>query len=93
MWMCEALWEARVSPWRALADVDDDELESALRAAASSMRDSVDGRVGGKHAHRRAGRPCARCGTPIRSWPLGSAARTAYWCPRCQDGGEEPPAK
>ena len=93
MWMCEALWQARVSPWRALADVGDDELESALRAAASLMRASVDGAVRGKHAHRRAGRACTRCGTPIRSWPLGSTARTAYWCPRCQHGGEEPPAK
>jgi endonuclease VIII len=93
MWMCEALWDARVSPWRTLADVADAELDSALRAAARLMRASVDGEVTRKRVHRRAGRGCARCGTPIRSWPLGSAARTAYWCPSCQHGGEEPPAK
>jgi len=93
MWMCEALWQARVSPWRRLDDVSDDELEAALRAAAMLMRASVDGEAVPKRVHRRAGHACRRCGTPIRSWPLGSSARTAYWCPSCQHGGEEPRAK
>jgi len=35
--------------------------------------------------YRRAGRPCRRCGTPIRSTRQGRAApRSTYWCPRCQ---------
>jgi len=35
--------------------------------------------------YRRAGRPCRRCGTLVRSAPLGSAIpRTTYWCPSCQ---------
>jgi formamidopyrimidine-DNA glycosylase len=34
------------------------------------------------YVYRRSGRPCRRCGTPIRSWEL--AARTMYACPRCQ---------
>jgi formamidopyrimidine-DNA glycosylase len=93
MWMCEALWQARVSPWRSLDDVSDEEVGSALRAAASLMRASAAGGVVAKQVHRRAGHACRRCGEAIRSWPLGSSARTAYWCPRCQDGGEEPPAK
>ena len=31
--------------------------------------------------YRRAGRPCPRCGTPIRSRGQGDDNRTAYWCP------------
>ena len=36
--------------------------------------------------YRRAGRPCRRCGVPIRSRGLGELNRTAYWCERCQRG-------
>ncbi|WP_405750083.1 DNA glycosylase [Streptomyces sp. NBC_00012] len=32
----------------------------------------------------RAGRPCLRCGTPIRSADQDS--RPAFWCPHCQSG-------
>lgn len=34
----------------------------------------------------RAGRPCRRCGTKVRSAELGpeSQERIAYWCPACQ---------
>ncbi len=32
----------------------------------------------------RAGRPCRRCGTPIRSVKRPPDARTTYWCPTCQ---------
>ena len=34
MWKAEALWQRAVSPWRALADVSDEELRAALAAAA-----------------------------------------------------------
>jgi endonuclease-8 len=34
--------------------------------------------------YRRTGRPCRRCGTPIRSAAGGALARRWYWCPRCQ---------
>ena len=36
MWKAEALWEARVSPWRALADVSDDELAAVLEASRTA---------------------------------------------------------
>jgi endonuclease-8 len=93
MWMCEALWDIALSPWTHLEDVSDEDVRRALRSAARLMRAALDGARGGKRVHRRAGRPCLRCGTAIRSWPLGDAARTAYWCPGCQHGGEEPAAK
>lgn len=32
----------------------------------------------------RVGRPCRRCGTPIRRRKQGSQGRSTYWCERCQ---------
>jgi endonuclease-8 len=32
----------------------------------------------------RGGKPCRRCGTPIRVNKTGLDARLTYWCPRCQ---------
>jgi endonuclease-8 len=90
MWKAEALWEARVSPWRALADVSDDELTAVLEAAHRHMSASVEGARPLRHVYRRAGRACHRCGAVIRSAPQGDHARTAYWCPGCQVGGNPP---
>jgi endonuclease-8 len=87
MWMSEALWDARLSPWSRVGDRSDDDLLSALRAAHRLMRGSLDGRRGQRRVYRRAGRPCPRCGTPIRSRGQGDDNRTAYWCPACQEGG------
>jgi endonuclease VIII len=90
MWLAEALWAARLSPWRRLADVDEDERRRALESAAVPMRASVDrDRAGPRQVYRRAGRPCPRCKARIRSFGQGDENRTAYWCPVCQVG--EPP--
>jgi endonuclease-8 len=86
MWMSEALFDARVSPWLRLADATEDELRAALAAAARLMRGRIDGARGGRRVYRRKRRPCPRCGETVRSWPLGDAARMAYWCPGCQRG-------
>jgi endonuclease-8 len=84
MWKAEALYAAGVEPWVALREVDDERLRSVLAAAATLMQ-APRGRR--RHSvYRRAGRPCLRCGTPIRSWPQGDDARMAYWCPTCQEG-------
>jgi endonuclease-8 len=86
MWMAEALWRVRLSPWTPVGTVADERLREALEEASSLMRRALDrGRGPGGHAvYRRAGRPCRRCGTPIRSRGLGDHNRTAYWCPACQ---------
>jgi endonuclease-8 len=87
MWMAESLWRAKLSPWARLADVSDDDRRLGLETAATLMRASVDaGREPRKQVHARAGRPCPRCGTPIRARGQGDANRTAYWCPACQPG-------
>ena len=92
LWKAEALWEARVSPWRQLADVSEDELRRTLGCAHRLMRAGVEGTRPLRHVYRRAGRACRRCGTVIRSAPQGESARIAYWCPGCQRGGDEPSA-
>jgi endonuclease-8 len=91
VWKAEALWEAEVSPWRPILEVDDTQLAAVVDAAARLMRRSVGGARDPRHVYRKPGRPCPRCGTSIRSFPQGDAARTAYWCPGCQRG-EDPPA-
>jgi endonuclease-8 len=45
---------------------------------------TTGGAPGGVAVYGRAGRPCRRCGTRILSRRQGEAARTTYWCPRCQ---------
>jgi endonuclease-8 len=92
LWKAEALWEARVSPWRRVDEVRDDELLAVLDAAHSLMRTSVEGVRPARRVYRRAGRTCPRCGGVVRSAPQGDNARTAYWCPRCQVGGSPPPS-
>jgi endonuclease-8 len=92
LWKAEALWEACVSPWRCLNEVDDSELRAVLEAAHTLMRASVEGPRPARHVYRRAGRLCPRCGGSIRSAPQGENARMAYWCPGCQVGGNAPPS-
>ena len=88
IWMTESLWQARLSPWLAVADAKDDELGAALGWAQRMMRASVEGTRSLHSVYRRAGRPCPRCGATILSRGLGDANRTAYWCGRCQRGPE-----
>jgi endonuclease VIII len=92
VWKAESLWRVELSPWLRLDQVSDDELERVLSEAARLMRAALDGGRGNRAVYKRAGRPCPRCGTPIRSRGQGDDNRTAYWCPGCQRGEESPGA-
>jgi endonuclease-8 len=92
LWKAEALWQARVSPWRRLEELDDADLQAVLEAAHTMMAASLAGPRPARRVYRRAGRPCPRCGGLVRSAPQGDNARTAYWCPGCQVGGDAPPS-
>ena len=92
MWKAEALWRSRVSPWRALADVPDEQLRETLAAAHELMQHRLDGARPLHRVYRRVGRACSRCGGIIRSYPQGEHARVTYWCPGCQKGGRQPRA-
>jgi len=64
---------------------------NARPGAAAGRVTTLDPRTSARLAptqlwvYRRAGRPCHRCGTLIKSAPQGSdVPRTTYWCPNCQ---------
>jgi endonuclease VIII len=90
MWMAEALWSIGVSPWLRVREVDDAVLRDAVEAARRLMREALATGRPGRQVYRRAGRPCLRCTTIVRSRGQGDHNRTAYWCPSCQAGGAAP---
>ena len=86
-------------PWQRVADIPggvrDDLLHTAAtllernaRAESPSRITTVDvaaTRPGDRlYVYGRAGRPCLRCASPIRSRAQGRQARRTFWCPRCQ---------
>ncbi len=85
IWRCEALFLEGCSPWAPASRLKDEELDALMATAARIMHESV-GSTGKppRWVYRRTGRPCRRCGTPVKSRPQGEQARTAYWCPTCQ---------
>jgi endonuclease-8 len=97
----EVLFVERVSPFVAVSEVDDATLGRLVDTARRLMRANVApgrgperitttgaGPGGGPlFVYGRAGRPCRRCRTPIRTARQGSELpRTTYWCPSCQGG-------
>lgn len=63
-------------------------LRMAIRVGGTTLRDYVgaDGSPGyfrqKLYVYERAGKPCRRCGTPIRQLTQGQ--RSTYYCPKCQ---------
>jgi endonuclease-8 len=80
----EGCWEARIDPHRRLDEISDQELTDVLTATRTLMLEAVASGRQPNRIYRRAGQPCPRCGTTIRSRAQGDAARTTYWCPGCQ---------
>ena len=96
----EVLFIERVSPFARVGDLDDPTLRrlvetakrllraNAFRPTRGAERVTTDGdrsADGPLWVYRRSGRPCRRCGTPIRSTTQGSSLpRLTWWCPSCQ---------
>ena len=87
----------RVSPFAPVGALSDDQLRRMLEGGARLVRANNGGgaRVttpagspSRLYVYSRTGRPCLRCGTPVRSTvtrPHETAnPRRVYWCPRCQ---------
>ena len=98
----EVLWLERVAPAMPVGELDDATLTRLVTTAADLLRANAErghgpqrvttGRdrhaVGPLYAYGRTGRPCRRCGAPIRSAQQGrELPRTTYWCPVCQPAG------
>lgn len=93
----EALWRARINPRAtrlstgragALLDAIREVLDAGIANGGTTLRDYRDATgSSGSNQHElasygRAGEPCLRCGTPLRSAMID--ARTSTWCPACQ---------
>jgi endonuclease VIII len=80
----EGCFAARIDPATRLGEVDDERLAAVLELTRELMLEAVETGRQPSRVYRQAGRPCPRCGEPIRSRAQGDSARISYWCPRCQ---------
>jgi endonuclease-8 len=95
----EILFLRGVDPWTRVCDVSDLEglvdlthrVMDANRAAGRQVTTGDTRRGRDRWVYGRAGQPCRRCGTTVRSAPQGDAPteRITSWCPHCQP---RPPA-
>jgi endonuclease-8 len=96
LYRLEALFLRGITPWVAVGDVADLRALAELgRRLMLANKDHVEQITTGSKKRgethwvfERSGRPCRRCGTPIRSTEQGIPPyqRLTYWCPRCQLG-------
>lgn len=97
----ELCFMLRLSPWLPVAELPSAERLVALarklldvNKARTARVTTADPRIDHRlWVYGRGGRPCRRCGTPIRvahQGPVGQE-RPTYWCPRCQPGPEPTP--
>ena len=87
VWKSEGCFDARIDPWRKVADVSDEEALRIVRIVRPRMQDSVSrgGHIRGLQVYDRAGRPCPRCSNSrILARGQGDDNRTTYWCASCQ---------
>jgi len=102
IWKHETLFRCGINPWRCVGELDDKTLRALIAKAQELLRASVGKPNAGGVERRptmwvymRAGQPCRRCHTRIRSARQGVDIRHTAWCPACQPlvGGQmEPPA-
>ena len=90
VYKAEVLFLSGLSPWQPVGGVADigavaDLAKRLLEANKERHGHITTGslRRGEEHwVYGRRGRPCRRCGTPIRS--AGQQDRITFWCPSCQ---------
>jgi endonuclease-8 len=85
----EVCWARRVDPATPVRALSVEQRRALLETAARLLQANLGAgprtTVAGGHAvYGKRGRPCRRCGTPIRSNRQGDHARVTYWCPTCQ---------
>jgi endonuclease-8 len=89
----ETLFACGADPFAPVSAFSAGELERVTGKARALMSANLSGAPrrtfgaagGAPYAvYRRSGLPCRACGTSIRMRRQGTAARSTYWCPRCQ---------
>lgn len=91
IWKHETLFRCGVNPWRTVSELDDATLMGIVTTAQALLRASVGKenslelkRRPTMYVYMRAGQPCRRCHTRLRSGPQGIDIRQSAWCPTCQ---------
>ncbi|HTS14369.1 MAG TPA: hypothetical protein VMH24_01785, partial [Candidatus Sulfotelmatobacter sp.] len=96
----EILYLERTDPFAVTGSLDDAMLGRLVATARRLLQANIGPRAGRTRVttgrareaagaplwvYGRAGRPCRRCGTPIRARRTGrDLPRSVFWCPRCQ---------
>ena len=80
----EALFRARVSPWRKVEELTPDELELIVAENERVMKISMAKGRRPRSIYRANRRGCPRCGATVHSRGQGDHSRMAYWCAACQ---------
>jgi endonuclease-8 len=85
----EVCWARRVDPATPVRALSAEQRRGLLETAARLLQANLGAGprttvAGGLAVYGKRGRPCRRCGTPIRSTRQGDHARVTYWCPTCQ---------
>jgi len=96
LYKAETLFLRGVSPWRPVGEVAGlAELVHLAQRLLEANKERIGQVTTGNPArgqetwvYGRAGRPCRRCGSPIRRASQGGATeeRITFWCARCQPG-------
>jgi endonuclease-8 len=98
LYKAEVCFALGVSPWTPVGSLPDGAVERAvtlsrklLQRNALRPEQNTTGRAGKGQEHwvyQRTGKPCLRCGTPIRSAQQGNwtPPRYTWYCPQCQPG-------
>jgi endonuclease VIII len=79
-----ALFASRISPWRPVAELGQEEAERALNESRRIMRAALETGRRPPSIYRAERRGCPACGGRVSVRGQGDANRTTYWCERCQ---------
>lgn len=96
-WVDEILWEAKLSPFKKGAELDESDVErlhsalAVLGAAIEHYEEVVEETIPDKmpmplRVHRREGEPCPRCGDQIAA--IHYSDHITCYCPAEQNGGK-----
>ncbi len=98
VWASEALFLGGIGPWTPASALSAQQLAGLVdrlhRLIDLARRSPVQSSTGSTrrgestYVHGRSGRPCRRCGTPVRVAMIGDPGRerTVFYCPSCQGG-------
>jgi formamidopyrimidine-DNA glycosylase len=96
-WVDEILWQARLSPYKRGADLDDEEVTRLAKAIVETLGDAIahyeqavslpipDKLPMPLRVHRHEGEPCPRCGAALKS--VYFEDYVIAYCPDCQTEG------